>query len=91
MLQMNNKYYTEKHFCNYVACISTCNKEECKMEKANENTSKSSHRVKEDEIATEAGVILKLQSLQTASEGSGLAPTNQLPSNVLEPLEDNHK
>lgn len=58
------------------------------MEKANEKESKSSCRAKEDEIATEAGVILKLQSLQPASEESVLAPTNQLSSSVLKPLED---
>lgn len=58
------------------------------MEKANENTSKSRRRTKEDEIATEAGVLLKLQTLQPASEESVLAPTNQLPSSVLKSLED---
>ncbi|PGE93323.1 flagellin [Bacillus pseudomycoides] len=58
------------------------------MEKANENTSKSRHQAKEDEIATEAGVLLKLQTLQPASEESVLAPTNQLSSSILKPLED---
>ncbi|CAI8892625.1 MULTISPECIES: hypothetical protein [Bacillus] len=60
------------------------------MEKANENISTSSHQhqAKEDEIATEAGVLLKLKTLQPASEESVLAPTNQLPSSVMKPLED---
>ncbi|WP_242480002.1 MULTISPECIES: flagellin [Bacillus cereus group] len=46
------------------------------------------HQAKEDEIATEAGVLLKLKTLQPASEESVLAPTNQLPSSVMKPLED---
>ncbi|PDZ09513.1 flagellin [Bacillus pseudomycoides] len=58
------------------------------MEKANENISTSSHQAKEDEIATEAGVLLKLKTLQPASEESVLAPTNQLPSSFMKPLED---
>ncbi|PEY37228.1 flagellin [Bacillus cereus] len=58
------------------------------MDKANENASKSSRQAKEDEIATEAGVILKLQSLQPESEESVLTPTKQLPSSVQKPLED---
>ena len=58
------------------------------MAKANENASKSIHQAKEDEIATEAGVLLKLQTLQPASEESVLPPTSQLSSSILKPRED---